>query len=115
MENEVARAITGRHGYIRYRIELAGLPVQTPNVNGVGSEIATKNKVARRIGFDHVSVGAVVTADGEASGWRAFRMYGTRGLRILFDVGSGCKAAVGQDRQYREASAVVVRYQNIFS
>src|SRR6185437_5440692 len=62
-----------------------------------------------------MSVGAIVTADGEAAGRRAFCMYGPRCLRILFDVGGGCNAAVGQDGQYGKASTVVVRYQNIFS
>ena len=115
MKNEVARTIPGRDGYVCYGIELTGLLVQPPNVNGVRSEIAAEHKFARRVGFDHVRVRAVVTADGEAS-WRgACGAYGPGRLSIGLHICRGLKAAIGQEGQYREASPVVIRYQNMFA
>ena len=68
MEGEVARPIACWHGCIVGKIELSGLLVHSPSMNRVGTKISAKDELPRRIGFNHVSVSTIVTADGKASG-----------------------------------------------
>ena len=115
MKDKVPRAIARRYRDVPGWIELTGLLIQSPEVDRIGSEIGTKHKLARRIGFDHVRVGAIVATDRKTAGRRAGRMDGPRRWSVFRNVSGGGHAAIGQDRQHGKASTVIVRYQQMFA
>jgi hypothetical protein len=113
VEGEVARAVARRQRDRRGigRSERAVLRVEPPDEDLVEAEVHVQDEAARRIGLDHVRVGPVVPADGEAPRRRAGGAGGTDVAGVLLHVDSPAQAAVRKDWQHRNGTSEIVRDQ----
>src|SRR5271165_1149602 len=113
MKNKVTGTVARRHsGGGAIGLQRAHFGIELPDVNSIHPEIAPQDELARWIGFNHVSVCAIVTANREASRWSTRGMHGTDGTGIAFHIAGCSQPPVGTGRQHRERPAMIVRYEH---
>ena len=62
----------------------------------------------RGISLNHMSMGSIVAAEGEAAGGRIRGSRRTNRAGVAFDVAGFVKATVGKNRQHRDGTAEVI-------
>src|SRR6056297_1967141 len=110
MKMKVSRTISGRqwHHMLTGFAELAGFDVEFPNQNLVQSQVHVQHKLSRRIGLNHMSMRAVMSAESKAA-WRSIRRRcGPQLSGILLNVGGFAQLTVVQNWQHRHRSTKVV-------
>src|SRR5262249_33845204 len=113
-EVEMPGAIAGgqRNGGRFIRGQRTLLLVEFPGEDPVRAQVHVQYEAARRVGLDHVRVGAVVAAEGETA-LRGAGRPGRANLALVgLDVGGSAEFAVCQDRPHRDGAAEVVGHQD---
>src|SRR5882724_6046332 len=90
MKGKMARAISRRHRYKGVGSvggQLAGCPVQEPNVNAVLCKVGGKNKLAGEVGLNHVRMRRIVSADSKTARGRSRGGSRSQGAHVGLDVG----------------------------
>src|SRR5579875_3684030 len=105
MENKVSWAVTRRHrdfvGIVRR--ELAFVYVEIPDQDSVHAKVGRNNALASGVGINHVRMGSIVAADGEAARRRACGMLRTDGSGVLVHVRGRTEFSIGFDGQNSSA------------
>lgn len=117
MEGEMPRPVSRRQrdrgGIVGD--QLSGRVVEFPDKDLIQPQIDRQNEASCGIGLDHVRVGLIMPAEGEAAWGRVGGLGGADRSRVFPDVGGGAEAAVGQNRKHRHGAAEVVGDQNELS
>src|SRR5438128_876610 len=96
MEMEMPRPISRRQrdGVRLIRSQNALLLVELPDEDPIQAQVDVQHEAARGIGLDHVRVGPIVAAEGEAARRGALGPGGAELAGILLDVGGVAQATV---------------------
>ena len=102
-QRDRVRLVRGQH---------ALLLVELPDEDPIQAQVDVQHEAPGGIGLDHVRVGPIVSAEGEAARRGVGRPGGADLAGIVLDVGGVAQAAVGQDRQHRHGAAEIVGHQH---
>ena len=111
------RAVAGRKGHRRriVRGKQAALIIELPDEDRVQTQVDVQHEASGWIGLDHVGVGPIVAADGEAARRRMRRTGRADRARVHLHVRRVAEPAVGEDREHGHRAAEVVGDQQVTS
>src|SRR4051812_16473622 len=117
MEGEMARTVPWRHRYRlgRIRGERPCRRIEFPNLYTVESQIASEDILACGVGFDHVPVWMIVSADSEAARRCALRLPWPDLTRLFFDIRGSRELPIRKHAKHGKAPAGVIGHEHIAS